>query len=64
MKIILATKNQGKLKEFQKLSKGMGFEFIAIPEELQEMPEETGKTFKENAFIKAVSYTHLTLPTT
>ncbi len=53
MKIILATKNQGKLKEFQQLSKGMGFEFIAIPEELQEMPEETGKTFKENALIKA-----------
>ena len=53
MKIILATKNQGKLKEFQQLSKGMGFEFVAIPEELQEMTEETGKTFKENAFIKA-----------
>ena len=47
MKIILATKNQGKLKEFQQLSKGMGYEFIAIPEELQEMPEETGKTFKK-----------------
>ncbi len=53
MKIILATQNQGKLKEFQQLSKGMDFEFIAIPEELQEMPEETGETFKENAFIKA-----------
>jgi len=53
VKIILATKNQGKLKEFQQLSKGMGYEFIAIPEELQEMPEETGKTFKENALIKA-----------
>jgi XTP/dITP diphosphohydrolase len=53
VKIILATQNQGKLKEFQQLSKGMDFEFIAIPEELQEMPEETGKTFKENAFIKA-----------
>ena len=53
MKIILATQNQGKLKEFQQLSKGMDFEFIAIPKELQEMPEETGKTFKENAFIKA-----------
>ena len=53
MKIILATKNQGKLKEFQQLSQGMGFEFIAIPDELQEMPEEIGKTFKENALIKA-----------
>ena len=53
MKIILATKNPGKLKEFQQLSKGKEFEFISIPEELEEMPEETGKTFKENAFIKA-----------
>ncbi len=53
MKIILATQNQGKLKEFQQLSKGMGFEFIAIPEDFQEMPEETGETFKENALIKA-----------
>ena len=53
MKIILATQNQGKLKEFQQLSKGMNLEFIAIPEELEEMPEETGETFKENALIKA-----------
>ena len=53
MKIILATQNQGKLKEFQQLSKGMDFEFITIPEELEEMPEETGETFKENALIKA-----------
>ena len=52
MKIILATQNQGKLKEFQQLSKGMDFEFISIPEELKEMPEETGETFKDNALIK------------
>ena len=59
MKIILATKNQGKLKEFQQLSKGMGFEFIAIPEELEEMPDETGKTFKENALIKAAMFPNI-----
>ena len=53
VKIILATQNQGKLKEFQQLSKGKGFEFIAIPPGLEEMPEETGNTFKENALIKA-----------
>ena len=52
VKIILATQNQGKLKEFQQLSKGKGFEFIAIPPGLEEMPEETGNTFKENALIK------------
>ena len=53
MKIILATQNLGKLKEFQQLSKGKNFEFIPMPEDLKEMPEETGSTFKENAFIKA-----------
>lgn len=53
MKIILATQNQGKLKEFQQLSIGKDLEFLSIPTELKEMPEETGKTFKENAFIKA-----------
>ncbi len=53
MKIILATQNQGKLREFQQLSAGKDFEFISIPEELKDMPEETGRTFKENAFIKA-----------
>ena len=52
MKIILATQNLGKLKEFQQLSKGKNFEFIPMPEDLKEMPEETGSTFKENAFIK------------
>jgi len=53
LKIILATQNQGKLKEFQQLSIGKDLEFLSIPTELKEMPEETGKTFKENAFIKA-----------
>ena len=53
MKIILATQNQGKLKEFQQLSIGKDLEFLSIPTEFKEMPEETGKTFKENAFIKA-----------
>ena len=53
MKIILATQNLGKLKEFHQLSKGKKFEFIPMPEDLKEMPEETGSTFKENAFIKA-----------
>ena len=49
----MATQNQGKLKEFQQLSIGKDLEFLSIPTELKEMPEETGKTFKENAFIKA-----------
>ena len=53
MKIAIATKNSGKLKEFQQLAKNTNFEFIPIPESISELPPETGKTFYENALIKA-----------
>ena len=53
MKIAIATKNLGKLKEFQELSKGTDYELIPIPEGIKELPPETGETFYENALIKA-----------
>ena len=53
MKIAIATKNSGKLKEFQQLAKNTNFELITIPESISELPPETGKTFYENALIKA-----------
>lgn len=53
MKIAIATKNLGKLKEFQELSKGTDYELIPIPEDIKELPPETGETFYENALIKA-----------
>ncbi|MDC0577701.1 RdgB/HAM1 family non-canonical purine NTP pyrophosphatase [Gammaproteobacteria bacterium] len=53
MKIAIATKNLGKLKEFQQLTKNTNFELIPIPERISELPPETGKTFYENALIKA-----------
>ena len=53
MKIAIATKNLGKLKEFQELSKGTDYELIPIPEDVKELPPETGETFYENALIKA-----------
>ena len=52
MEIILATQNAGKLKEFNDLAKDKGLKFIPIPVE-HTFPEETGRTFFENAFIKA-----------
>ena len=52
MEIILATQNAGKLKEFNELAKGSGLKFIPIPGN-HTFPEETGRTFFENAFIKA-----------
>ena len=53
MKIILATKNKGKVEEFNTLAEGTNLDFIPLPEEVGDLPEETGTTFKENAFLKA-----------
>ena len=53
MKIILATRNKGKVKEFNVLAEGTNLEFIPLPEEVGNLPEETGTTFQENALIKA-----------
>ena len=52
MEIILATQNNGKIKEFNELAKGTDLNFIPIPSN-PTFPEETGSTFFENASIKA-----------
>ncbi|NBJ68697.1 MULTISPECIES: XTP/dITP diphosphatase [Clostridia] len=53
-KIIIATKNKGKAKEFKALFAAYGLEAISL-NELDNIPdiEETGTTFKENAALKA-----------
>ncbi|HEY9776023.1 MAG TPA: RdgB/HAM1 family non-canonical purine NTP pyrophosphatase [Planktothrix sp.] len=52
MKIVLATKNPGKLKELNELAGEAPFvELVLAPENFD--PEETGSTFVENAIIKA-----------
>ena len=52
-KIILASGNQGKLKEFQQLLSDCGFDIYPQSEFFSESAEETGLTFVENALIKA-----------
>ena len=54
-KLVIATNNPGKLREFQQLLAGCGFE-LTTPRELGVNfdPEETGSTFAENATLKAV----------
>ena len=54
MKIVLATHNQGKIREFRKIFSDMGVEAVPISEiaGIPE-PEETGHTFEENALLKA-----------
>ena len=53
MKIVLATRNQGKVKELVPILEPLGFELITQDDFGIASPEETGKTFIENALIKA-----------
>ena len=53
MKIAVATKNQGKLKELKELASNSDYEFIHLPENIVDLPPETGSSFYENALIKA-----------
>ena len=57
MKIVLATHNQGKIREFRKAFAEIGWEALPIAEvaDVAE-PEETGTSFKENALLKAHYY--------
>jgi XTP/dITP diphosphohydrolase len=57
VKILIATGNPGKLKEFKAKLDGTGITVVSA-RELGELPApcETGETFLENAYIKAVHY--------
>ena len=57
MKIVLATKNKGKIREFREALSEIGWEGVPVSE-IAEVPdpEETGNTFLENAMQKATAY--------
>jgi XTP/dITP diphosphohydrolase len=57
MKLLLATNNKHKIREFEQIFAGLSFE-ITYParEGLNLEPEETGSTFAENAIIKARAF--------
>lgn len=57
MKLLLATRNDHKLREFERLLPGVGID--PLPQDLQ-APEETGDTYAENALIKARAAAHAT----
>ncbi|MDN5347256.1 MAG: XTP/dITP diphosphohydrolase [Clostridia bacterium] len=55
-KLVIATRNKGKAKEFGALLAGLGLEIYSLldfPELI--LPPETGRTFEENAILKASS---------
>lgn len=57
-KIVLATSNPHKVEEINAVTKDLGVEFVLPPEGFN--PIESGKTFEENAVIKAKEANKLT----
>ena len=57
MKVLAATGNKGKIREFSQILSPLGFETMS-PKDigLDIDPEETGTTFAENAKIKALAF--------
>lgn len=58
MKILIATQNKGKIKEYRRLFADTDIEFVGLADVgLGDMDvEETGTTFEENATLKANTY--------
>ena len=59
MQFVLASHNKKKLAELSAIVSSLGLEIIPLPEGAPE-PEENGKTFEENALIKAKSAAEFT----
>ncbi|HEC97694.1 MAG TPA: non-canonical purine NTP pyrophosphatase, partial [Nitrospirae bacterium] len=57
MKMLLATKNPGKIREMNRIFSNIGVEFIGL-DTLEDLPEvmEDGRTYHENAMKKAMTF--------
>nr|PZN05640.1 MAG: non-canonical purine NTP pyrophosphatase [Bacillota bacterium] len=58
--IVVATKNRGKLKEFQEMLRDVPLKLLSLLDYPAIEVEENGKTFEENALIKAKKVVELT----
>jgi XTP/dITP diphosphohydrolase len=57
MRLLIATTNADKLREYRQLLKGSDFKIYQLPKKLRSLEvEENGKTFTDNAVIKAKIY--------
>ena len=55
-KLIIATANEGKYREFRALSGEMAGEVVFAPEIAGIVVEETGRNYRENAMLKAFAW--------
>ena len=53
MKIVIATFNKGKFKEFKDLFSNSNFEILSLNDFTTEDIDESGKSYEENAMLKA-----------
>ena len=53
MKIVIATFNEGKLKEFKDLFNNSSFEILSLKDFTIDDIDETGSSYEENAMLKA-----------
>ena len=53
MKIVIATFNKGKLKEFKALFDKSNFEVLSLKDFTNDDIDETGRSYEENAMLKA-----------
>ena len=59
-KLLVATHNRGKVKEYQELLRGLPVDLISLDDAGITLDvEETGSTFYENAWLKARAYSAL-----
>lgn len=57
MKILVATHNKGKLREYAELLANLPVEWVSLADVgIEEEVNETGETFEENARLKAIAY--------
>ena len=55
-KLLLATNNPGKVKEYRSLPSGINHELVTLQQAgITSVVEETGRTFEENARLKAIT---------
>ncbi len=59
-KLLIATRNQGKMREYQHLFRELPFQLLSLDDlGIAAEVEETGQTFLENAWLKANTYASL-----
>jgi XTP/dITP diphosphohydrolase len=59
-KLLLATSNLGKVKEYRTLLDGLGYEITTLAEEgMAEVIAESGNSYEQNARSKAIAYAKL-----